>query len=114
MSVDAKAVTSTTNMTGLRAWRRGSNLPSESISAPLTILPSQSGLALRSAIDVFRYLVKLAVHHHEMLDDWSQRVGREEGQGGDDQDDVYQQHHENRAVSGESARAGRHRFFPDE
>src|SRR5216684_8606306 len=114
ISVSAKAVTSTTNMTGLRAWRRGSNLPSESISAPLTILPSQRGLALRSAIDVFRYLVKLAVHHHQMLDDWSQRVGREEGEGGDDQDDADQQHHENRAVGGESARTGRDGFFPDE
>src|SRR5712692_4874535 len=114
ISVTAKAVTSTTNMTGLRAWRRGSNLPSESSSAPLTILPSHSGLALRSAIDVFRYLVKLAVHHDEMLDDWSQRVGREEGEGGDDKDDANQQHHENRAVGGESARTGRDGFFPDE
>ena len=35
MIVTAKAVTSTTNMTGLRAWMRGSNLRTESTSARL-------------------------------------------------------------------------------
>ncbi len=50
MIVTARAVTSTTNITGLRAWMRGSNLRIESTSAPLTMSLSHSAVALRSAI----------------------------------------------------------------
>ena len=49
MIVTASAVTSTTNITGLRAWMRGSNLRIESTSAPLTMSLSQSGGCLTVA-----------------------------------------------------------------
>src|SRR5262249_42075078 len=108
MIVTARAVTSTTNITGLRAWMRGSNLRIDSTSAPFTIRLSHSAVAFRSAIEIHSLLVELAVQHHEVLDDRAQRVGREEGERRDNKDHANQQQHENRAVGRESTGARRH------
>src|SRR5262245_5545933 len=93
---------STTNMTGLRSWTRGSSLRNESMIAPRTMAGSKSGRALACVdIDV------PSGGEHQVLDDRPQRERRDERERADDDHHADQQRDEERRVGGECSRARR-------
>src|SRR5215471_4542351 len=95
------APTRTTNMTGFCAWSRGSSFRKESAIAGRTMAGSSRLRRFTSATILL--LEERFRFHQEMLDDRSQREGREERQRADDDDDADQENREERAGHGKRA-----------
>src|ERR1700730_2390217 len=110
--------TSTTNMTGLRAMRRGSSFLKLSAMAGTRIVRSVRLLRplrlSRCSCFSFILLVEVAGSQLKLLEDRSQRQGREERQGADDEHHTNQETDEQRPVGGKRASAGRHDFLAGE
>ena len=117
MTVVSAATTSTTNITGFFIMRRGSSLAKAEPIAGKTILGSVSavtGIRLRKrdvSIEMtpkYVRLEQLTCHHCEVLDDWSKREGREEGETANDEDDADHKADEQAAMGGEGPSRDRH------
>src|SRR3984893_5914123 len=108
----------TTNMTGLRAIRRGSSFLKLSPMAGIKIERSVRLLRplrrWRSWIFSFIFLVEVAGSQLELLEDGAQCEGREEREGADDQDHADEEADEQRPVRGKRAGADRHDFLAGE
>src|SRR5579875_1924331 len=93
--------TSTTNMTGLRTWCRGS-----SFQTARRMAASRSGRALRWLADM-----RASVDEHEVLDQRTERQRRQEGERPHDEHDADQQRDEKRGVRGQRARPHGHELL---
>src|SRR5579875_733065 len=98
--------TSTTNMTGLRTWCRGSSFQTARRMARRTIAASRSGRALRWLADM-----RASVDEHEVLDQRTERQRRQEGERPHDEHDADQQRDEERGVRGQRARPHGHELL---
>src|ERR1700694_6122665 len=102
--------TSTTNITGLRAIRRGSSFLKLAPIAGMRIVRSVRLLRpfrrSRFWICSFISLVQVAGSQLELLEDRTQRQGWEEREGADDHHDADQQADEQGTVGGKRAAAG--------
>src|SRR5262245_5592592 len=100
--------TYTTNMTGLRTWRRGVSLRNESSTASPTMVRSNSGRLLLSVIGS----ASLRGDHRQVLDDRAQGQGGDERQRADEDDHADQQCGEQGGVRRQRARPRRHDLLP--
>src|SRR6476469_9701355 len=80
--------TSTTNMTGFRTMWAGASFTNDSRIARLTMGGSNSGRLVAPILEEPPAL------HQQMLDDGSERPGREKREGAHDHDDADEEHHE--------------------
>src|SRR6266508_4060302 len=101
--------TSTTNMTGLRAWTRGWSLRKLSTSAPRTMAGSNKdllgrGWRSRALLPTGRVTVSMWLLQTQMLDDGTEREGGEEREAGDDEGDADHHAAEQRRVGREGPR----------
>src|ERR1700692_4114017 len=109
---------STTNITGLRAMRRGSSFLKLAPIAGMRIVRSVRLLRpfrrSRFWICSFISLMQVAGSQLELLEDRAQRQGWEEREGADDQHDADQEADEKGPVRGKCAAAGRHDLLASE
>src|SRR5262245_4589880 len=109
MSVVSTLPTSTTNMTGFFAIRRGSSFHTLSFAAARRIGPSQAETA-RTFLSPMAS-VHLSGLRDEVLDDRAQAERREERERADDHDHADEQHREERAVGRQRAQPRRRRLL---